>query len=83
MLRLFTCSCGPVLGDGEAVPLGHDDGSDAQHTHDGQVDETRLGRAVEGVIQPGDEAAHDQKSDARVIQPAEEGEQHTLHSGGS
>ena len=57
-----------MAGRGEAVPLGHDDGGDAQDAHDGEVDEARLRRAVEGVVEPGHEGTHDEQSDARVVQ---------------
>lgn len=65
---LLTCSHAPVLGGGEHVPLGDDDGCDAQDTDDNQVDEARLRVTVEGVIKPRNETSHDQKSNTRVIQ---------------
>ena len=36
------CSCLPVLRRGKLVPLGHNDGRDAQDTDDGEVDEPWL-----------------------------------------
>ena len=72
-----TCSGRPVAGCGEAVPLRHDYGSDAQDAHDGEVDEAGLGRAVEGVIEPGHEGAHDEQGYARVVQSEEAGGQQT------
>lgn len=57
---LPTCSCLPVLRSGKPVPLCHDDGGNAQDTDDGEVDEPWLWGAVEGVIEPGDKAPHDQ-----------------------
>ena len=68
-----TCSGGPVTRCGEAVPLGHDDGGNAQDAHDGEVDEAGLGGAVEGVVEPRHEGAHDEQSDARVVQSEETG----------
>lgn len=48
-----TCSCGPMRGRGEAFPLGHYDGGNAQHTDNGEVDEARLWGTVERVVEPG------------------------------
>lgn len=56
-----TCSGLPVLGGGEAVPLRNDDGGDAQDADDGEVDESWLRGAVERVVEPRDEAPHDQQ----------------------
>ena len=50
-----------MLGRGKPVPLRHDDGGDAQDADDGEVDEPRLWGAVEGVVEPGHEAPHDQQ----------------------
>lgn len=49
-----TCSNSSVLWCGEEVALGDGDGGQSQYAHHDQVDETRLRRAVEGVVQPGD-----------------------------
>ena len=65
---LLTCSHAPVLGGGEHVPLGNDDGCDAQNTDNNQVDEARLRVTVEGVIKPRNKTSHNQKSNTRVIQ---------------
>ena len=65
---LLTCSHAPVLGGGEHVPLGDDDGCDAQNTDNNQVDEARLRVTVEGVIKPRNKTSHNQKSNTRVIQ---------------
>lgn len=54
------CSCLPVLRSRKPVPLSHNDGRDAQDTDDGEVDEPWLWGAVEGVIEPGDKAPHNQ-----------------------
>lgn len=64
---LPTCSGGPVAGRGETVPLCNDDGCYTQHTDDCEVDETRLRRAVEGVVKPGYKRAHDQQSNSGVV----------------
>lgn len=58
-----TCSCGPMRGRGEAFPLGHYDGGNAQHTDNGEVDEARLWGTVERVVEPGHEGTHDQQGD--------------------
>lgn len=65
----FTCSNSSVLWCGEEVALGDDDGGQSQYAHHNQVDETRLRRAVEGVVQPGDKRAHDQEGNPTVVQP--------------
>lgn len=65
-----TSSDSSVLRRGEEVALGDGDGGQTQYTHHDQVDETRLRGAVEGVVQPGDERAHDQEGDPTVVQPA-------------
>lgn len=65
----FTCSNSSVLWCGEEVTLGDSDGGQSQYTHHNQVDETRLRRAVEGVVQPGHERAHDQEGNPTVVQP--------------
>ena len=52
-----------MLGRGKPVPLRHDDGGDAPDADDGEVDEPRLWGAVEGVVEPGHEAPHDQQGD--------------------
>lgn len=59
-----TCSGLPVFGGGEAIPLGHDNGGYAQDADDGQIDEPRLGRAVEGVVKPWDKTSHNQQGDS-------------------
>lgn len=64
----LTCSHSAILRGGKHVPLGDDDGRDAQHTDDNQVDEARLWVTVERVIQPRNKTPHDQKSNAGVIQ---------------
>lgn len=66
-----TCSCGSVTGCREAVPLGHYDGSNAEDTYNGEVDESRLRGTVERVVQPGHEGAHDQEGNARVVESEE------------
>lgn len=70
----LTSSHAAVLGGGKKVPLGDDDGGDAQDTDDDQVDETGLWVAVKGVVEPGNEAAHDEERDAGIVQPSEEKE---------
>lgn len=67
-----SCSHAPVLGGGEHVPLGNDDGCDAQNTDNNQVDEARLRVTVEGVIKPRNKTSHNQKSNTRVIQFGED-----------
>lgn len=67
---ICTCSDSSVLWRGEEVALGHGDGRQAQDAHHYQVDEAGLRRAVEGVVQPGHEGAHDEEGDAAVVQPA-------------
>lgn len=66
-----TCSDSSVLRRGEEVALGDSDGGQSQYAYHNQVDEAGLRRAVEGVVQPGDEGAHDQKGDPAVVQPAQ------------
>lgn len=56
---------------GEAVPLGHYDGGNAEDTNNGEVDKSRLRGTIEGVVQPGHEGAHDQEGNARVVKPGE------------
>lgn len=63
-----TCSCRSVTGCRESIPLSNDDGSNAQDTHNGEVDKSRLRGAVEGVVQPRHKGAHDQESNAWVVQ---------------
>lgn len=63
----LTCSYSPILRGGEHVPLGDDDGCDAQHTDDNQVDEARLRVTVERIIKPRNKTSHDQKSNPGVI----------------
>lgn len=65
-----TCSHSSVLRRGEEVALWHGDGSQTQDAHHYQVDEAGLRRAVEGVVQPGHEGAHDEEGDPAVVQPA-------------
>lgn len=65
-----TCSDSSVLRRGEEVALWHGDGSQAQDADHDQVDEAGLRRAVEGVVEPGHEGAHDEEGDAAVVQPA-------------
>lgn len=67
--RLLTRSYSSVLRRGEEVTLGDGDGSEAQDTHHDQVNNTGLRGAVEGVVKPRYKTAHDQKRDARVVQP--------------
>lgn len=64
-----TCSDSSVLRRGEEVALGDGDGGQPQYTHHYQVDEAGLGGAVERVVQPRDEGAHDQEGDPTVVQP--------------
>lgn len=59
-----TCSCRSVTGCSESIPLSNYDGGNAQDTHNGEVDKSRLRGAVEGVIQPRHKGAHDQESNA-------------------
>lgn len=66
-----TCSDSSVLRRGEEVALGDGDGGQSQYAYHDQVDEAGLRRAVEGVVQPGDEGPHDQKGDPAVVQPAQ------------
>lgn len=54
---------------GEAVPLGHYNGGNAEYTNNGEVDKSRLRRTIEGVVQPGHEGTHDEERDARVVKP--------------
>lgn len=63
-----TCSDSSVLRRGEEVTLGDGDGGQSQYAHHYQVDEAGLRGAVEGVVQPGDERAHDQEGDPTVVQ---------------
>lgn len=64
----LTCSDPPILRGGKHVPLRDDNGCNAQHTDDNQVDEARLWVTVERIIKPRDKTSHDQKSNTRVIQ---------------
>lgn len=64
-----TCSDSSVLRRGEEVTLWDGDGSQAQDAHHYQVDKAGLWRAVEGVVQPGHEGAHDEEGDPTVVQP--------------
>lgn len=64
VLVVNTCSCRSVTGCRESIPLSNDDGSNAQDTHNGEVDKSRLRGAVEGVVQPWHKGAHDQESNA-------------------
>lgn len=50
----LTCTCRSVAWSGEAIPLCHDDGGDAQHTHHREVYEAWLWRAVKRVVEPRD-----------------------------
>lgn len=68
VLVVNTCSCRSVTGCRESIPLSNHDGSNAQDTHNGEVDKSRLRGAVEGVVQPRHKGAHDQKSNAWVVQ---------------
>lgn len=63
-----TCSHSSVLWSGEEVALGDDDGSQSQYTHHYKVDEAGLRGAVEGIVQPGDEGAHNEEGDSTVVQ---------------
>lgn len=65
----FTCSDSSVLRRSEEVALRNKDGRQPQYTHNYQVDEAGLRGAVEGVVEPGDEGAHDEEGDAAVVQP--------------
>lgn len=67
--RRLTCTCRSVAWSGEAIPLRHDDGGDAQHTHHREVYEAWLWRAVKRVVEPWHKGAHYQQSYTRVIQP--------------
>lgn len=67
-----SCSDSSVLWCSEEIALGHGDGGQAQYAHHYQVDEAGLRRAVEGVIQPGDEGAHDEEGDPAVVQLGED-----------
>lgn len=64
-----TCSDSSVLRRGEEVALRDSDGGQSQYAHHYQVDEARLRRAVEGVVQPGHERSHDEEGDPAVVQP--------------
>lgn len=64
-----TCSDSSVLRRGEEVTLRDRDGGQSQYAHHYQVDEAGLRGAVEGVVQPGDERAHDQEGNPTVVQP--------------
>lgn len=66
---VFTCSDSSVLRGGEEVALRNKDGRQSQYAHNYQVDEAGLRGAVEGVVQPGDEGAHDQEGYPTVVQP--------------
>lgn len=69
VLSYSTCSDSSVLRRGEEVALRDSDGGQSQYAHHDQVDEAGLRGAVEGVVQPGDERAHDQEGDPTVVQP--------------
>lgn len=66
-----TCSCRSVTRCREPVPLGHYDCSNAKDTYNGEVDKSRLRGAIEGVVQPRHEGAHDQEGNARVVKSEE------------
>lgn len=65
----YTCSDSSVLRRGEEVALGDGDGGQSQYADHYQVDKAGMRGAVEGIIQPGDKGAHDQKGDPTVVQP--------------
>lgn len=69
VLSYSTCSDSSVLRRGEEVTLRDSDGGQSQYAHHYQVDEAGLRGAVEGVVQPGDERAHDQEGNPTVVQP--------------
>lgn len=56
----------------ELVPERHDDREDAEDGDDRQVNELLVVVAVEAVVQPGHEGAHDEQRDAAVVQLREE-----------
>lgn len=62
------CSDSSVLWSTEKVTLWNCDGGQTQNTHNYQVDEAGLRGAVERVVQPGDEGAHDQEGNSTVVQ---------------
>lgn len=64
----LTCSDTSVLWSSKKVTLWNGDGSQTQDTHNYQVDEAGLRRAVERIVQPGDEGAHDQEGNPTVVQ---------------
>lgn len=66
---VFTCSDSSVLRRSEEVALRNKDGRQPQYAHNYQVDEAGLRGAVEGVVQPGDEGAHDEEGYPTVVQP--------------
>lgn len=63
---------GPVLRLAELVPQRHDDGAEAQDGGDGEVDDLGEEGAVEAVVEPRDERAHDEEGDAAVVELAKE-----------
>lgn len=65
----LTCAYSSVLRGCKPVPLGHNNGRDAQDTDHNQVDEAGLRIAVERVVEPWDKAAHYEKGNTRVVQP--------------
>lgn len=75
---LFTCSDCSILWRREKVALWYYDGSQSQDTHNNQVDEAGLRRTVEGVVQPGDEGAHDQEGNPTVVQSIQKNISQTL-----
>ena len=58
----------PVRCGGEPVHHGDGDGPDAQDADDDHVDQLGKELAVEAVVDPGDEAAYRQQTDADIVQ---------------
>ena len=58
----------PVRCGGEPVHHGDGDGPDAQDADDDHVDKLGEELAVEAVVDPGDEAAYRQQTDADIVQ---------------
>ena len=69
--KTFTCSNCSVFGRCETVPERHDDGQRTENRDDAEVDDFRLVLAVEAVIEPRHERAHDEQGDADVVQLGE------------
>ena len=58
----------PIRCGGEPVHHGDGDGPDAQDADDDHVDQLGEELAVEAVVDPGDEAAYRQQTDADIVQ---------------